>query len=286
MPVTPSWRARLAAIPDREGSTRVAALLRIAIAILVLVRFSDGMMFRDGKDPVALAIVVVFWPAVIAMLFGFRAQLAAGVTAAAIAAGRAYLAGIDVGWGWNHHHVYLLLSATVLIAFAPCGRSYSLDRWRAVTAAAATGAAPPAERGPTWAVTLIAVQVSAVYLWGAFDKTTVSWLSGDKIESQLLFYTFDSDPPDLPGWRLVVLALAIGTVVTEYALGIGLWFARARRWLIPIGIGFHIFVYMSVPVSVFSALTTTLYLAYLDPDAVHRAIDRLGGERSPRDHRP
>jgi hypothetical protein len=279
VPVTPTWRERLAALPDREGSTRVAALLRIAIAILVLVRFADGMMFRDGKDPVALAIVAAFWPAVLAMLFGFHARIAAGLTAAALIAGRAYLDGTNVGWGWNHHHVYLLLAATTLIAFAPCGRSYSLDRWRAVQDAAARGAPPPAERGPTWAVTLIAVQVTAVYLWGAFDKTTVSWLSGDKIESQLLFYTFDSDPPDLPGWRLLVLALAIGTVVTEYALAIGLWFARTRRVLVPIGIGFHVFVYMSVPVSVFSALTTALYLAYLDPDAVHRAIDRLGGDK-------
>jgi hypothetical protein len=275
--VTARWRERLAAIPDREGSTRTAALLRIAVATLVLVRFADGMMMRDGKDPGALALILVFWPAVVAMLFGLYAQIAAGATAAVLIAGANYLEGTGVGWGWNHHHVYLLTAATALLAFAPCGRSYSLDRWRALQRAAATGAPPPPERGPTWAITLIAVQVSAVYLWGAFDKSTISWLSGDKIESQLLFYTFDSDPPDVPGWRLVVLALAIGTVVTEYAMAIGLWFARARRWLVPIGIAFHVFVYTSVPVSVFSALTTVLYLAYVDPDAAHRAIDRLSG---------
>jgi hypothetical protein len=271
----PVIRDRLAALPHREGSTRVAALLRIAIAVVLLVRFADGMRLADGKDPLALAIVLAFWPATIAMLLGWHAQIAAGTAAVVLAVARPYLEGTGVGWGWNHHHVYLLHAATALLALAPSGRSYSLDRWRALRRAAAGGPAAPPERGPTWAVTLIAVQLSAVYLWGAFDKCTVSWLSGDKIESHLLFYTFDSDPPDVPGWNLVVLALAIGTVITEYALAIGLWIPRARRWLVPIGIGFHAFIYMTVPVSIFSALSCVLYLAYLDPDEVHRAIDRL-----------
>jgi hypothetical protein len=84
----------------------------------------------------------------------------------------------------------------------------------------------------------------------------------------------------MPGWGALVLVLAIGTILTELALGVGLWFERARRWLVPIGIAFHVFIYVTVPVTVFSALSCALYLAYFDPDRVHAAIDRLeGGNR-------
>jgi hypothetical protein len=34
-------------------------------------------------------------------------------------------------------------------------------------------------------------------------------------------------------------------------------------------------IFIALPVTIFSALSCLLYLAYLDPDAVHRAIDRL-----------
>ena len=102
-------------------------------------------------------------------------------------------------------------------------------------------------------------------------------MSGAKLESQLLFFVFDSDPPAVPGWRALLALSAIGTVALEYALAIGLWFRGARRWLIPAGVVFHVAIYIALPVSVFSALSCLLYLAYLDPDEVHTAIDRMSG---------
>jgi amino acid transporter len=114
-----------------------------------------------------------------------------------------------------------------------------------------------------------------VYLWGAYDKCTWGWLSGDKLESQLLFHVFDSDPPDVPGWRALITAAAVATFLLELALAIGLWFPRARRWLIPAGFALHLLIYVALPVTVFSALSCLLYLAYLDPDEVHAAIDRV-----------
>jgi hypothetical protein len=139
------------------------------------------------------------------------------------------------------------------------------------------GSPPPPERGLVWAQLLIAVQLSAVYFWGAVDKCTAGWLRGDKFEAQLLQFIFDSDPPELAGWRALLVLASVGTVALEFALAVGLWFARARRWLIPAGVGLHVFIYVTLPVEVFSALSVLLYLAYLDPDEVHRTIDRLSG---------
>ena len=93
---------------------------------------------------------------------------------------------------------------------------------------------------------------------------------------------FDSDPPDIIGWRALLVASALGTVALEYALSIGLWIPAARRWLMPLGIVFHIVIYVTLPVSVFSALCCLLYVTYFDPDDVHEVIDRMSGVPTPR----
>ena len=250
------------------------ALLRIGLALVVWTRFGDAMMLSPRVGPAQAGVLFAFWIGTLAMLAGFHAQWAAATTATAlIIAGPALRP-----HGWSHHHVHLLIAATAMIALTPCGRSYSLDRWRAVLRCEAIGIPLPPERGRLGARALIAVQLSAVYFWGAIDKCTVGWLSGDKLESQLMFHVFDSDPPDLPGWRALMLLASVATVLLEFALAIGLWNARARRWLIPAGIAFHVMIYITLPVTVFSALSCLLYLAYVDPDALHRAIDRLSRE--------
>lgn len=262
----------LARALDREASTRPAALLRIGLAAIILVRFADDLTLRAPLDPARAGVMVCLWGAAIAMLVGWRARAASALAALAIAAGAWRFGGQG---GWNHHHVYLMVVAIACLALTPCGRSYSVDRWRALARAERAGAPPPPERGLVWAQYLIACQLTAVYFWGAVDKLVPGWLRGDKFEAQILFYIFGSDPPDIPGWRAVVVALSLGTVALELALAVGLWFRRARRWLIPAGIGFHIFIYLTLPVTVFSALSCLLYLAYFDPDEVHGAIDRM-----------
>lgn len=274
-------KAALERVIDREASTRSIGLLRIALAVVVVVRFGDLLTFRGDADPLRLGLVIAFWIASPAMLVGWRSRLSTAATAAVIMM-CAYRFG-EVGGqsGWTHHHVYLLLAAVLCAAVCPCGRSYSLDRWRAVTAAERAGATSPPERGLVWAQTLIAVQLSAVYFWGAVDKLNPGWLRGEKFEAQLLQFLFGSDPPDFPGWRALLIAMSLGTVALELALAVGLWFRRARRWLIPAGVALHVFIYLTLPVNVFSALSLVLYLAYFDPDDVHAAIDRLSG-RDPR----
>jgi hypothetical protein len=266
---------------DREASTRPAALLRIGLAVLILTRFADELNLRGPSDPTSLALVAATWIGVLAMLAGFRAQLATAVTAAALAAGVGWFGGVLRVEGWTHHHVTLLLTATLCAAATPCGRSYSIDRWLAVGRAERAGSAPPPERGPVWAQLLIAVQLSAVYFWGAVDKCTAGWLRGDKFEAQLMQFIFGSDPPEFAGWRAVLVVASVGTVALELALSVGLWFRRARRWLVPAGVGLHVFIYVTLPVHIFSALSVLLYLAYLDPDEVHRTLDRLSGAASP-----
>jgi hypothetical protein len=272
---------QLNAVLEREASTRSAALLRIGLAILIFTRYGALLVLDHRLDRISVWIVLAFWSSTTAMLFGYRAQWSTLTTALTLLAGRAYFGSLlhDGSWGSNHH-VHLLIAATIGCALTPSGRSYSLDRWLALRRCDRRAEPPPLERGRVAALYLIALQLSAVYFWGAVNKTTWGWLSGAKLESQLLDFIFDSDPPDLPGWHLMVAAFAIGTLLLEYALAFGLWLPSARRWLIPIGIAFHIAIYVTLPVSIFSALSCLLYLTYLDPDDVHALIERLSGARA------
>ncbi len=67
--------------------------------------------------------------------------------------------------------------------------------------------------------------------------------------------------------------MGAGTVVGEFALAFGLWIPRLRWWLIAFGVVLHASIYLALPVATFSATILFLYLAYFDPDAVHRFID-------------
>src|SRR5262249_9388211 len=118
-------------------------------------------------------------------------------------------------------------------------------------------------------------QLSAIYLWGVENKLAQGFLSGEKLESQMLFYVFDSDPPQIPAFRMLMASASFATIALELALAIGLWFRRARGPLVILGMGFHLLIYLTLPVITFSITTCLVYLAYFDPDDVHRAIDRI-----------
>ena len=94
---------------------------------------------------------------------------------------------------WTHHHTTFLAVITLLIALLPCGHSFSLDRWLAIHKANINGQDWPEEVGNVWALRLVALQLSAVYFWGAVNKTRIAFLGGDRIEQPLLYLYFGSD---------------------------------------------------------------------------------------------
>ena len=101
---------------------------------------------------------------------------------------------------WTHHHTYLLAVAALLIALTPCGRSYSVDRYLAVMRAGHDGLPPPPERGNLWGLRLIVLQLSVLYFFSAFDKTSYAFLSGARLEQIFLWYYAGSDYPAFQAW--------------------------------------------------------------------------------------
>ena len=116
-----------------------------------------------------------------------------------------------------------------------------------------------------------------IYLYSAYDKTSIAYFNGDRLEGMLLYYYLGSDLPRWPGFAELMAVVGTGSVVLEYALGVGMLFAFTRRWLVIPGLLLHAGFYVLLPIVTFSATMFLLYLAYFDADTIHSVIDRLGG---------
>ncbi|MEZ4323319.1 MAG: HTTM domain-containing protein [Myxococcota bacterium] len=267
------WRAHLV----HEGSTRAVALMRIGFVLLVWSRYADEILpFRHrGWDWWLL--VPAFFVATTAMLFGVQTRLATVATACVLATMYGVFGWLGGHEPWVHHHTYLLNIGVVWLALTPCGRSFSVDRWRAVRHAEITGAEPPPERGPLWAVPLLAAQCSAVYLWSAVDKTNVRFLSGDQLESILMHFYSGSEPVSVPGFATVCLVASVFVVLVEYVLPVALFVRRWHPWVVLFAMLFHGVLYVAIPVGTFTLTMWVYFLAYVDPEAVHRFVDQLTG---------
>jgi len=262
---------------DSEASSRSSALVRIGLALLLWARWAGELVLSGGHSPDFLLFSCAFFAATTAMLLGVVSRLA--TLASAVGAFVLYgYGGYVLGRpGWAHHHTYLLALATLLCALTPCGRSYSLDRWLAVRRAERAGLRPPPERGNVWGLRLIAIQLSLVYFWAAFDKSHAVFLSGAALERLWLYLYWPQALPPGGLFHAAVLVASVGTVALEYALAFGLPWRRTRRWLLIPGLLFHGILYVAMPVRTFSLTMALLYLAYLDPDRVHGVLERMQG---------
>lgn len=263
----------------REGSTRSAGLLRIGLALLLWERFAGEWCLPAlrSAEPWRWLLSLSFFVASALMLFGVGSRLTTAWSAVNACIFTYYL-GHHLGQeAYTHHHVAALTTAVVLLSLTPSGGSYSLDRWWALHRAEAQGAPPPLERGSTWGIRLIALHVAAIYFWGAVSKCSEAYLSGERMEHYLMSLYLGSDYPRWPGFHTLMAASAWGSMLLEFALAFGLFVRRLRGPLLMLGLLFHAFIYWTLPVGVFSALMGLLYLAFFDPDDVHRALARLHG---------
>lgn len=272
---------------DLQGSTRPVALIRIGVATLALVRYADEVALFQADSPLRVVLAVWFFAAMLAMLVGFRTRLAVAMASAVLVGmyfGGGFVAGVS---GWNHHHSYLLMASALLLNFTPCGRSYSVDRYLDLRRRAQAGLAPPPEWGPLWGQRLLALQLVAIYFWTATDKSNWAFLSGERLEQTLLWVYSNRPLETLLASPWFTMPASMAVMLIEYFLVIGLLLRRLQPYAVPLGIMMHLTFYVVLPVTTYSANMVLLYLAVLDPDAVHRFIDRLQGHdaRSADPHR-
>ena len=253
------------------GSTRAAALIRIGLALLIWARWADEMVLLRATDTAAIFCSVGFFLTSTLMLAGYWSQVTS------LATGLLLLVLYILRPSWQHHHTYLLIISTILVALTPCGRSYAVDRWLALRRAKRQGAAAPREEGNLWGMRLIALQVSLLYFWTAYDKLYWGFLSGARMQHYFYFHYPGFDYRSIPGFDALCFLVSIVTVVLEFLLSFGLFIGRLRCYLIPAGIVLHGLFYVLLPIETFTLTILLLYLAFLPADAFHSGIDAIQG---------
>lgn len=260
-----------------EGSTRSAGLLRIALALLLWNRWGSDFLLYKLAGPTNIAIALSFFGSTTLLLLGLWTRVATVWTALTMLVVFFYLGVAQGVEAYTHHHTWLLVSFSVLLVLTPCGRSLSLDRWRALARAERGGAPCPPERGPVWGLRLLALQTSVVYIGATANKLNLPFLSGARLQHVYADRYGGGDPIDLPAFAAICCVFAVLTVAMEALLAVGLWIPRFQVRVAILGLLFHAALYVPLPVGPFSATMAALYLAFFDPDAVHRAIDKLLG---------
>lgn len=263
----------------REASSLPLALLRVLLALILWTRFAVELLPFRRLEPDHLALSLAFFVTTTWMLLGWWGR-AGTLACAAVVDAMVFGLGRTSVPDWGHHHTTVLAYAVTYVALGDNSRSLSIDRWLELRAAEREGRAPAPQRAPVWPLTLIAMQLSTVYLWSAFDKVTQpGFLAGDRLVQVFLDVWWSSDWR-MPGIVTSLSAVTAWTVVAlEVALPIGLWFRRTQGPLLLVGAVLHALFYTLLPVGTFSVTMVACYLAYLDPDAVEGAVRRLLGGR-------
>ena len=257
--------------PDATGSTRAVALMRIGLSALAFIRFGPEIAPFVATGAGGLMIGIGFFTIAGAAFLGLRARLSIGCLGALILTLYALTQSGLGAVGWNHHHVYILGMACLLLSLTDCGRSYSWDRWRQLD----TAEGPPPEHGALWGQRLIALQMSALYFWTAIDKTDMAFLSGQRLE-QIFVWSYSGRALEiLLAFPLLLAAMSIAVVVVEYFLAVAILTRRYLKPALVLGLSMHALFYLMLPVSTYSATMMLLYLALVDPEDVRRFTDRM-----------
>ncbi|HMV66888.1 MAG TPA: HTTM domain-containing protein [Myxococcota bacterium] len=249
------------------------ALLRVG---LVLVCWSEwGAQLQAFRAITAhqLALSMAFFVPTTLMLLGLATRPASIATAAVL---QWIYWGEGIGLGkeaWTHHHSWVIVGCTSLLALAPAGRVLSLDAWLAERRGR-----PLPDTAPTWVLRLIGFQLANVYFWGAWDKTTWAFLSGQRLHHHAIGLFLGSDP--VGAWVAPLMAaLAVATVIIEYWLAFALWLPGQRAAAMVVGVLLHWVFYVFMPVGTFSVVMMVAYLAFVPPEALRAA--RLRASMAP-----
>ena len=250
-------------------STRSVGLIRIGLVLIIWSEWAGELIFCRDIRLGAILLNSAFFLLTGLMCVGLWTRVSSMGTAIIISIM------FNIHQSFKHHHTFLLVMSTFFIALTPCGRSYSLDRWLALRRALKSGLPPPPETGNLWGLRLIAIQLSMVYFWTAYEKLYWGFLSGDRMELLVYNYYAGYDYASIPGFSALCCIVAITTVMLEFLLAFGLYIPKLRKYLMPAGIVLHILFYVLLPIRTFTLMVILLYLAFIPAASVHRFIDNM-----------
>ncbi|WP_231997259.1 HTTM domain-containing protein [Mycobacterium sp. 1245111.1] len=217
--------------------------------------------------------VLALLVAAIALLVGWHSRLAAVVVFVLILSFERRAPAV-----FNGGDVLVRIEALFLAA-SPCGTALSLDQRRK------TGSFWSAQTRAHWPIRLMQVQMSLIYLAAARSKLAGdTWLDGTAVSYALRVADMRRLP--LPEWLMTnPLAMNVatwGAIAIELAVGILVWFAPARPYVLCAGVLMHVMIAVHIQIGIFSYAMFVMYLAWISPERVTQLHGRLRGMRQPR----
>lgn len=225
----------------------IATMLNAVEAWDILQRIAGGRLATPviagapvPSDPLLTLLLVLSFGAALAVTVGWRTE-AAAITS--VACSVAFLV-----WDQQTYSSHRLLGTLIMsyLIFARSGTAWSI---RPVSGR-------PAVRW--WPQLLMMTQLSVCYLFSALSKMSFVFLSGIPLAQWVWI--------ELPQ-QFFTLA-AMGTVVVELVIAVGLWFRSTRRVAVVLGLGLHISIvtlmdHDNVALFAFALTCVSLYPLFL-----------------------
>jgi hypothetical protein len=238
-----------------------AAALRALVALPTLLRLSDPAVVKvpvvdwmpEPTTTISMALFVLWFAAAVLFALGWSVPLSGAVLIGSLVFGM-LLDHQNYG-----NHIYLMVWLVALLVVADSGAGFSI-----------TSADRPVVR---WAMLLLPLQTSVVYLFSGLTKLNDSFLSGE-----VLAGVMGGGLIAIPsGWLTpqIMAPVAIGALAVELFLVFGLWSSRLRRIAVAAGAALHTTIALllapTLELIVFGVLMLAIYPLYrlaVGPDVV------------------
>ncbi len=260
-------------ITEKTEPMLTMAIVRISTVAFIWCNWAMDFHLRmTFQDPLLLITATVFFTSTISVFFGLYTKLFKWLLFLVMSFIYFYL-GFEYGYEpYTHHHRYILLFFTLIIALSTSERSLSIDAYLSRRFPNNTR---NFDFGYSWPRYLLCIQTSALYFWTAFDKTSHAFLSGEKMEQFLMYIYFGSDYPIFPFFHLLCQIFSILTVLLEYALVVLLWIPKFRAITILSAMIFHALLYFILPVGTFTLSMWLLYLTFINPNRTKEVLLKI-----------
>lgn len=216
-----------------------------------------GVLGLTDSYTVAVALYVVLLASALCVLVGYRTRLASVLLFVAILSfDRRAPSIFNAGDG-------LVRCLALYLVFAPAGAALSVDRWR--KARDRFWEFP--ERAP-WALRLVQIQVSVVYLASVWEKLQgEAWRDGTAVSFALRLEDYErfALPTEFTQSLLVSGVMTYSALVVELMLAVLVWNAAARPLVLLLGVGLHLGIGFTLRLGFFSETMLVAYLAFLTP---------------------
>ena len=184
--------------------------------------------------------------------------------------------GLVRSFGHYNHDEMVAVYFLVVLAFTPCGDSFSLDHWLRRK-----------EPGPPsfkygYPVLLMQMLLAWVYFSSAFVKLRVAglkYLSPDNLPVLAIFHSLDNLHDTafrfafwLPQIRSVLPYVVTMVLIWEVLFPLAIVSRRARWWILGFGIAFHVMTLFLM--NIFFPYQLVMYLVFVDWDSVAARLNR------------